>query len=389
MRSFRITSVWGIPINVNVSLLVFLPILAYLIASGPQIELYAGVVETLSGESLDADVLRAGSTPWLIGTVAAVGLFASVAVHELGHSWVALRYDLTVTSITLWLLGGLASFDRLPREPHKEFWIAIAGPITSLAVAAGCYAAVLVVPASAPALLFVAGWLAVTNLVLAGFNMLPAFPMDGGRVLRAYLARNRPYAAATRTAATVGKLFALLFVFVGIFVAFSPLLLLLALFVYTAAGSESRTVMIADLLSGVTVRDVAMLDRPEVPADASVATLFDMMLRKRQVAFPVTEGGRVVGAVTMTDLKGVDPERRPTTTVGDIAARDLPRIDVDTPAFDALATLSSAPGGIGVVEERGQAVGIVTESDVATALQFRRETDAAAAPQDLGRGDAW
>lgn len=218
--------------------------------------------------------------------------------------------------------------------------------------------------------------------------MPPAFPMDGGRVLRAYLARTRPYAAATRTAATVGKGFALLFVFVCVFVAFSPPLLLLALFVDTAAGSESRTVMIADLLSGVSVRDVAMLDRPGVPTDASVAALFDTMLRERQVAFPVTDGGRVVGAVTMTDLKNVDPERRPTTTAGDIATRDLPRVVVDAPAFDALATLSGA-GGVGVVEERGAAVGIVTESDVATALQFRRETDAAEAPRDLGRGDDW
>jgi Zn-dependent protease/CBS domain-containing protein len=389
MRSFRITSVWGIPIKINVSLLVFLPILAYLIASGPQIETYAGIVETLSGESVDVAVLRAGATPWLIGAVAAVGLFVSVALHELGHSWVALRYDLTVTSITLWLLGGLASFDRLPREPHKEFWIAVAGPITSLAIAAVCYAAVVVVPGSAPTLLFVVGWLAVTNLALAVFNMLPAFPMDGGRVLRAYLARNRPYAAATRTAATVGKLFALLFVFVGIFVLFSPLLLLLALFVYTAAGSESRTVMIADLLAGVTVGDVAILDRPDVSVDASVAQLFDLMLRERQVAFPVVEGGRVVGAVTMTDLERVDPEDRPTTSVADVAVRDLPRIDVDAPAFDALATLAGGAAGIGIVEERGEAVGIVTESDVATALQFRRETDAATTPEDLGRGEPW
>ncbi len=387
MRNYRITSVWDIPIKINVSLVVFLPILAFLIASSQQIEVYAGVVETISGTAIDVAVLRDGVTPWVIGALAAIGLFVSVTLHELGHSWVALRYDLTVTSITLWLLGGLASFDRLPREPHKEFWIAIAGPITSFAIAAVCYAGVLVIPGSAPALLFLVGWLAVTNLVLAGFNMLPAFPMDGGRVLRAYLARDRPYAAATRTAANVGKLFALLFVFVGIFVTFSPILLLLALFVYSAASSESRSVVIGDLLAGVTVADVALLDRTEVSTQASAASLYDTMLRDRRVAFPVVEGGRIVGAVTMGHLREVTPGERESTTVGDIADRDVPRVEAETPAFEALATLSDTAEGIAIVTDADRPIGIVTESDIATALQFRREADASEV--SVGRGDPW
>ena len=108
MRNFQVATIWGIPIKINISLLVFLPVLAWLIGSGTQIETYAGVVGALAGTELDLAVLRAGSTPWVIGTLAAVGLFVSVTLHELGHAWAAMRYDLEVESITLWILGGLA-----------------------------------------------------------------------------------------------------------------------------------------------------------------------------------------------------------------------------------------------------------------------------------------
>jgi Zn-dependent protease len=210
VRNFHITTVWGIPIRVNISLVVFLPVLAWLIGSGTQIELYAGVVGALAGTELDLSVLQAGSTPWVIGTLAAVGLFVSVTLHELGHAWAAMRYDLEVESITLWILGGLASFKTFPREWDREFWIAVAGPITSIITGVACYAALFALPDSAPVLIFVVGWLAVTNLLLAGFNMLPAFPMDGGRVLRSLLARNRSHASATRTASRIGTSFAIL-----------------------------------------------------------------------------------------------------------------------------------------------------------------------------------
>ncbi|MFB6354731.1 MAG: site-2 protease family protein, partial [Halobacteriales archaeon] len=231
MRSYTIGRVWGIPIRVNTSLLVFLPILAWLIGSGGQIEVYAGFIEGLTGVGFDLARLRAGSTPWVIGLVAAVGLFASVTVHELGHSWVALRYGVEIESITLWILGGMASLASIPREWHREFWIAIAGPVTSVAVAAGCWAGLLVVPAGLDVPRFVVGWLALSNLTLAGFNLLPAFPMDGGRILRALLARSRPYASATRIAGRVGVVFAFLFAVVGV-MTFQLILVLLALFVY-------------------------------------------------------------------------------------------------------------------------------------------------------------
>lgn len=269
MREYDVARIWGIPIRVHVSLLVILPVLAYLIGSGEQIDVYAGIIESLSGTTLDTAVLREGTTPWIIGSVAAVALFVSVLLHELGHSWMAMRYGLEVESITLWILGGLANLGSIPREWKKEFWIAVAGPAVSVAVGVVCYLVLFAVPGSADVTTFVVGWLAVTNLTLAVFNMVPAFPMDGGRVLRALLARNRPYVSATRTAARIGSGFAILFAVVGILPPIQPMFLLLALFIYGAANSESRMVALSDLLDGVTVDSLVERDLPQFDAEMS------------------------------------------------------------------------------------------------------------------------
>ncbi|MBV0924376.1 site-2 protease family protein [Halomicroarcula limicola] len=370
MRNYRITTVWGIPIRVNISLLVFLPVLAWLIGSGAQIELYAGIVGGLVGTELDLARLQAGTTPWLVGTLAAVGLFVSVTLHELGHAWAAMRYDLEVESITLWILGGLASFKQMPREWNREFWIAVAGPITSILVGVVCYAGLFALPTSATVSLFVVGWLSVTNLVLAGFNMLPAFPMDGGRVLRALLARNRPYASATRIAARIGTFFAVLFAVFGV-LSFSPILLLLALFIYAAATGESRTVALSDLLEGLTVGDVARPSALTIDAAASVEDLVDRMFADRSTEFTVTRGGEVVGVVTVADFRALSQAERAADTVGDLMETDLPRLDADMSAFDALVELDTARASAALVEGP-DGVHVVSREDFSSAMEMRR-----------------
>ncbi|WP_254273097.1 site-2 protease family protein [Haloarcula marina] len=370
MRNYHITTVWGIPIRVNISLVVFLPVLAWLIGSGSQIELYAGIVGRLAGTPLDVDRLTVGVTPWLIGGTAAVGLFVSVTLHELGHAWAAMRYDLEVESITLWILGGLASFKQMPREWNREFWIAVAGPLTSIAVGAVCYAGVLALPATADVTLFVVGWLAVTNIVLAVFNMLPAFPMDGGRVLRALLARSRPYASATRIAARIGTAFAVLFAVFGV-LSFSPILLLLALFIYAAASGESRTVALADLLEGLTVGDIARPTRLSIEADASVEELVDRMFADRSPEFTVTRGGETIGVVTVSDFKALSKAEREADTVADLMETDLPRLQADQSAFDALVELDTSKASAALVESP-DGVHVVSREDFASAMEMRR-----------------
>ena len=365
--NYTVTRVWDIPIRVNVSLLVFLPILTWLIASGGQIEAYAGAITALTGESLSLAALRVGVTPWVIGAIAAFLLFLSVTLHELGHSWVALRYGIEIESITLWILGGLASLKSVPRESNREFWIAVAGPIVSLGLAGVGWGAVQALPDSSNVIRFLAGWFALTNLTLAVFNMLPAFPMDGGRVLRAFLARNRPYAAATRIASRVGVGFAVLFVVVGV-VTGQLLMLLLALFVYTAATGESRAVMLGDLLEGYTAGDVASRGVPTLDADTTVAEFTDRMMRERRTVYPVTGTDGAVGIVSLSQLRGVEGDRSQ-VRLGELA-RESQSFDAEMPAFDCLMALGGDDAAL--VTDGGRVVGVLTREDYAQVMALMR-----------------
>jgi Zn-dependent protease len=371
MRSFTVGAVWGIPIRINTSLLIFLPILAWLIGSGGQVAVYAGFIEGLTGVGFDLAQLRTGAMPWVIGITAAVGLFVSVTIHELGHSWVALRYGLTIESITLWILGGMAALTSIPREWNREFWIAIAGPVTSVLLAAVCYVGLLVVPSSLVVPRFLFGWLAITNVTLAVFNLLPAFPMDGGRILRALLARRRPYASATRIAGRIGVIFAFLFAIVGVFT-FQILLLLLAFFVYGAATTESRTVLVDELLDGITVGDIATRDVTAVPTGTTVEELGARMLRERRTVYPVLgEGGSFVGVVTLEDLQRAR-RRDPGPATVEAAMREAPRVSVAADAFDTLALMNQVGSQNALVEENGAVVGVLSQSDYARVLTFQR-----------------
>lgn len=379
MKGYRLLSVWGIPIRINVSLLVVLPVLAWLIGSGEQIDLYTQILNGFPIVALDPAVLRTGNTPWFIGIAAAVGLFASVTVHELGHAWAARRYDIEVESITLWLLGGLANLKTMPREWRRELWIALAGPAASVLVAVVCYGVVLALPASVPAVTFVVGWLVVTNLVLTVFNLLPAFPMDGGRVLRALLARNRPYAEATRTAARIGSLFAIGFALLGV-LSFSPMLLILALFVYGAANGESRTVALETLLDGVTAADVMSTNVRTVPAGAPLSELGERMLEDRRTTYLVAdESGSIVGIVSLAQYRR--GRRRDAATVRDVMSETFPALRGDTPMFEVVGTMNGSGTRTAVIEEDGAVVGMITAEDLATVLQIRRESGSSPSPR--------
>ncbi len=397
MRSYRITSVWGIAIKINISLLLFLPILAWLIGSGQEITLYAGFINwlSMSTSTLDIAVLRQGITPWVIGVVAAVGLFVSVTIHELGHSWVAQRYGLTIESITLWIFGGVASMASIPREWNREFWIAIAGPITSILLGLGCFGLLQIVPASLPtiglailarprtpvadrpSIVFIIGWLAIVNVTLAIFNLVPAFPMDGGRVFRALLARTRPYGQATQLAARVGVIFALLFAVVGVFT-FNVLLLLVALFVYGAAKSESRTTALEDLLDGLTVADVMTLDPRTISTTSTVADFVDQLLVDRRTEYGVTdETGAIVGIVSLQHLKGVGQRNRDTTPVTDVMSETTLTVQATADAFATLVELGTQKASYALVEEDGRVVGVLSQADYASVLELQRGIGAA------------
>jgi Zn-dependent protease len=371
--NFTLLRIWGIPIRIHISLVVFLPILAWLIGSGEQIAVYADVITAITPATLEAASLDGPNDRWIIGIAAALGLFTSVTFHELGHSWMAMRYDIEVDSITLWLLGGLAALSEMPDEWEREFWIAIAGPLSSVLLGVGFMAALFAVPESLTLVVFIFGFLAVMNLVLATFNMLPAFPMDGGRILRALLARRRSYVSATQTAARIGVGFAILFVFLGVIV-FSPILLLLALFIYVAATSESRTVVLTELLAGFTVEDV-ITDTEPISGSATLDETFDRLLSARRSDLAVVdEDGTVIGVVTAESLKSVEFGDYENTTVESVARTDLHSVDIQTSAFDALSDLMSRRYETAIVQRDGAPIGVVSREDFTALLDLRRDT---------------
>jgi len=373
-RNYTLLHVWGIPIRVNVSLLVFLPVLVWLVGSGEQIEVYASLIEMLTTAAVDPSALGGQNARLLVGVGAALGLLTSVTLHELGHSWVAMRYDIGVESITLWILGGLADLAEMSKEPDCEFWIAVAGPVTSVAIGVLAIVALGAVPASATAVVFVLGFVAVTNLVLAVFNMIPAFPMDGGRVLRALLARSRPYAEATQTAASVGKAMAVLMAVLAA-LAFAPLMLLVAMFVYVAAGAESRATVLRGLLRGMTARDLMSSDVRTVTPGTSVAEFLDRVVTEKTTAYPVMDKGTVTGLVTLDAVQRVPADDRASTPVTDVMGGAPPSVDPDADAFEVLETLSGSGGDRVLVVEReatasdGRFLGQVTTADLVTAIE--------------------
>ena len=367
MRSFEIGRITDIPIRLNITLVVFLPLLAWLISREEQLAFYAGVVNGIAPQTVDIAAIQSGSTPIVVGVATAIGLFVGVLLHELGHSWTARRYGVTITSITLWIFGGMAHMEDLPEDWDVELYVALAGPAMSVLVGVACYALLFVLPAQ-PILVFVVGSLAVINVVLAVFNLVPAFPMDGGRVLRALLARSRPYAEATQTAATVGKLMAVGMAIFAV-LAFAPLLLLIAMFVYIAAGAESRTTVLRSLLRGMTVRDMMSTDVRTVTPETSVAEFLDRVVTERTTAYPVMDRGTVTGVVTLDSVRKLPAADRTSTTVADVMGPAPASLAPEADAFEALATMSSTKGDRILVVEDGRFVGQVTTADFMTAIE--------------------
>ncbi|MFQ3283519.1 MAG: Zn-dependent protease/CBS domain-containing protein [Natronomonas sp.] len=370
-RGFRVGSVAGIPIKLDVTFLLILPVLAYLIGSGMADAVTA--LNAVLGAGLDAEALTAGATPWAIGFASATGLFVCVLLHELGHAAVARRYGYETESITLWLLGGIARPEERPERWNHELWIALGGPVVSVALGVGCFVAINAVPSEPWR--FVVSYLAVLNIVLAGFNMLPAFPLDGGRVLRALLGRTRSHAAATELAVSVGKSFAVVLAIIGI-VAFNPFLVAVAFFVYIAAAAEGRRTALAATFEGVRVADV-MTPASELSAvepTESLAEVLDRMFGERHTGYPVLESGRLVGVVTLSDIRDVAPDSRATTTIEEAMSTDLETVGPDTEAMEAMTRLERGDvGRLPVVDRTGALVGLVTRSDLVTAMTVIRE----------------
>jgi len=319
---------------------------------------------------------------WGLGAVTSLLFFASVLVHELGHSVVALRNEIPVRGITLFVFGGVAQIAREPRTPGAEFRIAIAGPLTSLGLGLG-FGALWLLDRAIPYLAAPSLWLMRINLILAAFNMIPGFPLDGGRVLRAAVWRlTNSFYRATQVAAFSGQVVAVGFIGLGVFLMFGGnlfnglWLILIGWFLQNAAGSSLAQVHTQKLLRGVRTGQVMARDCARVSGELSLQQLVDeQILGGAGRCFLVEEGGRLHGLLTLRDVTQVPPTERDRTTIRQ-AMRPWPQVTQVQPHTELLTALQAMDdAGVNQVPvvENDQVVGMLSREQVLHYIRTRAE----------------
>src|SRR5438094_9039212 len=281
--------------------------------------------------------LAGGSAAALDGIAFILALFACVVLHELGHALTARRYGIRTRDITLLPIGGVSRLERIPDDPRQEVWVSLAGPAVNVVIAAALYAWLLLSQTLRPfSALTMAGGpflerLLLVNVSLAVFNLLPAFPMDGGRVLRALLAMHMDYVRATQVSAHVGQAMALVFGLVGLLT--NPFLLSLAFFVWIGAAQEASMVQMRTALSGIPVSRAMLTDFHTVAPDDTAKRVLELILAGSQQDFPVldggqgSQGGRLSGVLLRSDVLKALAQRASDWRVRDIMRREFEVVD--------------------------------------------------------------
>lgn len=366
-RSFRIARIAGIPVGINPWWLLIVALFTWTLGDS----YYPSEVHGISP-----------AAAYGLGLLSILLLFASVLAHEFGHAIVARRHGIEVEEIDLWLLGGVSRLKGRPQEAGDELRYAAAGPLVTAVIAAGFGAIALALPASAPAALrAVVDYQVYVNLVLLFFNLVPAFPLDGGRIARALLWRRRgDLTAATRTAAGIGRAFGWLMIVLGALSFLEGAVggLLLAMiggFVVMAAGAEEAQEHVLEALAGVSVSELMSSPPITIRADATRGDAQRAFARHRGSVLPVIDTeGSVVGLLRIEQLERLPHTGRYISSVGEIADQD-PDILVD--ADEDVVKLFERPafartGHAVVVTTDQQPVGIVSKSDIERALRLSR-----------------
>ncbi len=300
-------------------------------------------------------------------------LFACVVAHEYGHALMARRYGIATPDITLLPIGGMARLERMPEKPSQEIAVALAGPAVNVAIFV-VLVVVFRVDLDVGALMQIEdpreGFLArvaMVNLFLVLFNMLPAFPMDGGRVFRAVLSIWMPRVRATRLAANAGQVMAFVFGFLGLFTA-NPLLVLIAVFIFIAAGAESSFVAMQDFGRHTGVRAAMITSFESLHEDATLNEAASALIRTTQHEFPVVDAqGHMVGLLTRKALYAAlaAEEGRRTRPIAPHIDRDVPTVPLEAPLEAAMEAMHRGQSGaVGVVGRHGGLIGYVTHENI-------------------------
>ncbi|WP_152051480.1 site-2 protease family protein [Tautonia marina] len=319
----------------------------------------------------------------LAAVLMVIAVFGCVVLHELGHALMARRFGVPTSDITLLPIGGVARLQRIPEKPSQELLVALAGPAVNVVIATVLIGGLLLSRKDLAEImptgnLFDAGsnpfgTLAFLNIFLVVFNMIPAFPMDGGRVLRALLAMSLPYARATRLAATIGQSLAIAFGFLGLIS--NPFLLLIALFVWIGAEAEARQVEERVNMRGAFVRDAMLTDYQTLSPDDSLGHAAELLLAGSQQDFPVVEDDdrhRPIGVLTRSSLMDGLSKAGRNGRVADFAQPTLGTITLDSPLVPALARLREGEGPcLQVVDGMGRPIGLLTLENISEYIMVR------------------
>ena len=372
-KRYHLLTAFGIPIRFDLSWLVVAGLVSWSLAANFFPSSYAGFPEQVY---------------WLMGLAGALGLFASVVVHELAHALTARQFGLSIRGITLFIFGGVAEMDTEPPSPKAEFVVAIAGPVASVLLAFSCFAAGTVATLGGWSITVggVLSYLAFINLILATFNMIPAFPLDGGRVLRSLLWQWRKNLRwATSITSKIGTGFGVVLIALGIY----ELLVrrdligglwffMIGMFLRNAARSSYRQLVMRRSLEGEPVRRFLHHDPVAVPRSISVADLVEgYIYRYQHQMYPVVDGDRLLGCVGTQQVKALSPEEWPRHSVGAIA---VPCTEENTtgperPALEALAKMSRSGAARLLVVERDRLLGVVELKDLLRFLALKAELE--------------
>jgi Zn-dependent protease/predicted transcriptional regulator len=319
----------------------------------------------------------------LAGVAFILALFGCVVLHEFGHALTARRYGVKTRDITLLPIGGVARLERIPERPMQEFWVALAGPAVNVVIAALIFVA-LVVLGGASRLLEIEWFrgrfleqLMWVNLMLAAFNLLPAFPMDGGRVLRSFLAARIGRPRATAIAANIGQALAIVLGVVGFF--HNPFLVFIAIFVFLGAQSEASQVETESVLDGLQVRDAMMRRFRTLAADDRLDRAVEELLAGSQQDFPVLEDGRVLGLLRRNDLVKALAEGRREATVGEVMGPGCRPVEESAPLMATLEAMSAEQVPAVPVMAGGTLVGLLNLENIGELIMVNRALAASAA----------
>lgn len=339
--SWKIATLAGIDLRIHVTFLLLLG--------------WIGASHWIAGRGVEAV---------FAGVAFILALFGCVLLHELGHSLAARRFGIPTRDITLLPIGGLARLERMPEKPAQELVVAVAGPAVNLAIAAVLFAALTLTHGWAPlAEVRVATGpflerLLIANVWLVAFNLIPAFPMDGGRVLRALLASRMEFARATRIAAVVGQGLAMVLGFVGLFS--NPMLVFIALFVWIGASQEAGATQMKAAMSGTPVRAAMLTDFRRLESGDTLADAVRLILEGSQQDFPVLDRQRIAGILTRADLLAALAEHGQYYPVTAAMRRDFPVADSAEMLENAFQRLQECGCSTMPVVDEGRLAGLLT-----------------------------